>query len=188
MTDIKNNDFIRADRITLANHGKPTFLPIGHYALINSKSPLFKFNPKIAIFGLGSCIALIIYDNKNKIYAMSHILLPHDMKKTHGFYQKFPQKYAATAVKDLINKLLAKGAEKKKLRAIIIGGAQIFNDHFNNIGTRNIEVVKQELRSFNVKIKMEEIGGNVGRNVIYEPMNNFVYIKSTGESNFNRLI
>ena len=75
-------------------------LPIGHYALINSETGIISHNPKIAIYGLGSCIALIIYDDKNKIYAMSHILLPHGKKVKENYEQKHPQKYASTAVNE----------------------------------------------------------------------------------------
>ena len=62
-------------RIEKSDKNGEVFLPIGHYFLTNCKNKLENKHPKVSIYGLGSCIALILVDFINKVCGMSHILL-----------------------------------------------------------------------------------------------------------------
>ena len=64
------------DRVEKIGRRGEIVLPIGHYALVNSKYKSSNAHIKISIYGLGSCIALILYDKKSQVSGMSHILLP----------------------------------------------------------------------------------------------------------------
>lgn len=177
----------RIDFIQNANENGEIILPIAHYVLINSN--YYKnARPKIIIYGLGSCVALILYDDKNDVYAMSHILLADSKKSNINSYTKYPHKYVVDAVKDLLGEILKHGAEKRCIRAMIIGGAKIFQNQFNDIGEKNINKLKKELEMLDIKIEKEDIGGACGRTVIYDTNNNSVLIKNSRESEFKRLI
>ena len=155
-------------------------LPIAHYALISSN-----IKPKIVIYGLGSCIALILYDSQNKVFAMSHILLPHSDKNT---FPKFPHKFADSSVKDLMENMILNGAEKSNIKAVIVGGSKIFQNQINNVGTENIKAVKRELERLKIRISNEDVGGKRGRIIIYDTEENTVYSKTTGEENFRKIL
>ena len=62
------------------------FVPMGHYALSNNKHNPTNQSPNFVIYGLGSCIALILFDDIKKISAMSHILLPNVFTEKKYYY------------------------------------------------------------------------------------------------------
>ncbi|MFW9876608.1 MAG: chemotaxis protein CheD [Candidatus Thorarchaeota archaeon] len=159
-------------------------LPIGHYAIVNSKYRLSKLYPKISIYGLGSCIALILCDYVNYVCGMSHILLPKTTKKII----QYPHKYANLSAKLLMRDLICLGAERKHIKAIIIGGSKIFDLDDNLMGFDNVSSIKEELNKINIEIIKDDTGGSKGRIVIFDSKDFSLYVKSTGESNFNVFI
>ncbi len=60
------------DRVKEINRDGCLFVPIGHYALSNSKNILLNQSPSILIYGLGSCIALVLFDELNKVSAINN--------------------------------------------------------------------------------------------------------------------
>ena len=168
----------RTDRIEFPNKYNELVLPIAHYALV---SPKFLFKPKLVIYGLGSCIGLILYDKKSRIYAMSHILLPSAKITDKQIELPFPHKYADYSVKELVNEFLSLGVKKTNIKAAIIGGANIFQNKFMDISKRNIKSVKNELKALNIKIMKEDTGGTQGRTIVLDIFENLVIIRRTGE-------
>ena len=160
------------------------FLPIGHYALFNCKNNPLNESLKISIYGLGSCIALILFDCNKKVSGMSHILLPkaHKNNKT-----EFPHKYADLSVKLLMKGLLELGANKENIQAIIVGGSKIFDLDENIIGIDNIKAIKSELGELRIKLIGEDTGGSKGRAVIFDTKDFSVYVKTTKENKFKKL-
>jgi chemotaxis protein CheD len=129
---------------------------------------------------VGSCIACCIYDDKNKVIGIAHIMLPEN--KSSSDNNNLKAKYADTAIKNLLDELVNHGADIRNLKAKIVGGSSIFvnendTDMFN-IGKRNADKVKKLLIDNNVKIISEDIGGRNGRNVIFDPNTFSVKIKS----------
>ncbi|TFG29292.1 MAG: hypothetical protein EU532_03355, partial [Promethearchaeota archaeon] len=59
----------RLDRIAKPNSNGELVLPIAHYALLNSENP-YKNSLKISVFGLGSCIAIILIDPIKNLHSM----------------------------------------------------------------------------------------------------------------------
>ncbi len=129
---------------------------------------------------VGSCIACCIYDDKNKVIGIAHIMLPGN--KNSSYNNNLKAKYADTAIKNLLDELVNHDADIKNLKAKIVGGASIFvneNDvDMFNIGKKNADKVKKLLIDNNVKIISEDIGGRNGRNVIFDPNTFNVKIKS----------
>ena len=160
------------------------FLPIGHYAIFNCKNNPNKIKPKISIYGLGSCIALILFDYKNNVSGMSHILLP---KSRQNKTIKFPHKYANLSAKLLIQELLNHGAMRKNIKAIIVGGSKIFDLDENFMGIDNTKAIKKELEKLEIKIIGDNTGGSEGRVVIFDTNDFSVYVKSTSENDFKKL-
>ncbi|MFW9894969.1 MAG: chemotaxis protein CheD [Candidatus Thorarchaeota archaeon] len=166
------------------NHGI-MFVPIGHYALSNSTFPYTNKSSNFAIYGVGSCIALILFDDIKKISAMSHILLPKvNLDEKQMIY---PHKYADTSVKSLFETLLNHGATRDNIRAIIVGGSRIFDFENNDMGSDNIHAVKKALHKFHIQIVSEDLGGSIGRNVIFDTTHFSLYVRTTEETDFNRI-
>lgn len=142
-------------------------------------------NPTIlASYGLGSCVAVAIYDPELKIGGLVHVMLPESSGRPTG--SATPGKFADTGIAYLISELIKRGARVKRMRSKIVGGSQMFKlpgsksaesslDKMprTHIGERNVESVKKSLRDNSIKIVAEETGGDHGRTVKFNP--------STGE-------
>jgi chemotaxis protein CheD len=116
--------------------------------------------------GLGSCIAMCVYDPFTKSGGLAHMLLP--TCRTRHDISSPPVKYIDTGAPLLINRLLKQGSLKENLIVKITGGArmlQIPGYSQLNIGQRNIEEIKATLAREGVPILGAEIGGGFGRSV-----------------------
>lgn len=116
--------------------------------------------------GLGSCIALILHDQRKSLAGLAHIMLPQSRGSTDR-----PGKFADTAVCALLEEMERLGSTKSSITAIVVGGASMFEYSAAslNIGERNVAVVKDLLRERGIRIEHEETGGKVGRSVYYWP-------------------
>ena len=141
------------DRIVKPNQNGEIILPIAHYTLLNSNKS-FENYKIITIHGLGSCLAILLIDPIMHLHAMSHVLLPTtDGRDTIKI--TYPHKYVNTSIEDLVEKLMQHGAKLKNLKAIIIGGATIFENEFNYVGRQNIQKAREKLNSLKIKIFFE---------------------------------
>ncbi|ADU30733.1 chemotaxis protein CheD [Evansella cellulosilytica] len=138
---------------------------------------------KIRTSGLGSCVGIIIYDEYSKMCGMAHVMLPESSIARNGKIQR--AKYADTALEDLIKTLITDGALPFRLKAKIAGGAQMFQFSSNNdtmrIGPRNVEAVRSVLKNYNVKILSEDVGGNSGRTIEFDPQTCMLEIRTVNK-------
>lgn len=128
--------------------------------------------------GLGSCIGLVIFDRDRSYGALAHIMLPDSQGRSDR-----PAKYADTAPAHLVKELTRNGCKTASLAAKISGGASMFQTFSGNlnIGERNIEAVRLELKKLNIPLIAEEVGGTVGRTIVYYPLENGkISIKTAG--------
>ena len=91
-------------------------------------------------YALGSCIGICLYDQKIKLAALVHIMLPLNMETG----RKNPLKYADTGIRETLRMMEAKGASRSRITAKIAGGAKMFDVNggsMGNIGQRNIEKI-----------------------------------------------
>ncbi|MDN7012943.1 chemotaxis protein CheD [Methanoculleus sp. FWC-SCC3] len=116
--------------------------------------------------GLGSCIALILHDQRRSLAGLAHIMLPESRGETDR-----PGKFADTAIRALLEEMKQQGSIKSSITAIVVGGASMFAFSANslNIGERNATVVKELLQKQGIRIEHEETGGKIGRSVYYWP-------------------
>ena len=159
-------------------------LLIGHYAIFNQINKAQNFYPKITIHGLGSCIALILYDKTNNVGGMSHILLPRANPHKEFTY---PHKYADLSVQLLVRELIDHGADKKNIKAIIVGGSKIFDLDENIVGLDNATVTREELNKLQIQIVKEDLGGVKGRSVVFDSRDFSVKLKKIGDDSFIKL-
>jgi len=139
-----------------------------------------KEEDELCAIGLGSCIAVIIYDSFNKIAGMIHILLPTVLQKDAS--DIIPTRYADTGIKILLDKLVDEGAKKSLLRAKIVGGAELFSINSrilkSDVGKRNAKMCKEILKDLNIPLIASDIGGNSGRSATFYVQSNKLKIKT----------
>lgn len=121
--------------------------------------------------GLGSCVGVVVYDENTSVAAMAHVMLP-DSALARDKHLRVG-KYADTAVQSLLEMLSEHGINRTRLKAKIAGGSQMFQFQTDNemmrIGKRNVEAVKEHLRNLGIKLVAEDVGGNVGRTIEFNP-------------------
>src|SRR6476659_3176446 len=108
--------------------------------------------------GLGSCIGLVIVDDRGPVAAMAHVVLPES--NGNGAAGKF----ADTAIPQLIREVTAIGATRSRLSAVLVGGAQMFAAAGKlDVGNRNEQAVREGLRAHAIPVRAAVTGGNSGR-------------------------
>lgn len=126
---------------------------------------------QIMTVGLGSCIGTIIYDERNKIGGLSHIMLP-DSSQFVGHSQIKIAKFADLALPAMVEELSKQTSTPMfRFKAKIVGGASMFSfseDASLSVGQRNIEAVEQALHKLHIPIVAKHVGGNVGRTMIVD--------------------
>ena len=125
--------------------------------------------------GLGSCIGIILFDMSTGISGIAHILLP-------GASQNGETKYAETAIETMLENMIKQGARKSKIVAKFAGGAQVFK-HINleilKIGSRNAISVEETLKQKKIPILAKDVGGEVGRSVMFNPLDGSMIVRYT---------
>ncbi len=118
-------------------------------------------------YALGSCIGICLYDQKIKLGALIHIMLPLNMEPG----RKNTMKYADTGIRETLKMMEAKGASRSRVTAKIAGGAKMFEvkgGSLSNIGQRNIESVHNTLKREGIKLLQEDVGGTVARTLLFD--------------------
>jgi chemotaxis protein CheD len=120
----------------------------------------------LTTLGLGSCVGIALYDKKNKIAGLAHIMLPSSTQARNNYNEA---KFADTAIVKLVEEMLKLGASKQLMVAKLAGGAQMFmfNDtsELMRIGEKNVTASKEVLSNLKIPIVSEDTGGNYGRTI-----------------------
>lgn len=130
---------------------------------------------------LGSCVAVVLWDEGSKIGGVNHFLLPNWNNKGAP-----DVRYGDIAITELHDKTILSGAVKRRIVAKIYGGASLLKlDKTGfNIGLRNIEVAKVKLRELDIRIVEQITGGNAGRKILFDPQTGTVKVDDIRNINF----
>jgi chemotaxis protein CheD len=114
--------------------------------------------------GLGSCIGLALVDAAARVAGLAHVMLPGPGADAAS--SRPPGTFADTGVPALLEAVLAAGARRMCLHAVIVGGAQMFGGAGRmQVGQRNEEAVRAALRVVRIPIVAAETGGGSGRTI-----------------------
>jgi len=131
---------------------------------------------RISCMGLGSCVAVILYDPVLKLGGVVHVLLPRAPKNCDK-----EGKYADSGTRKLIRDMLSFGAKKEHMIAKLVGGAQMFPDldlTISDIGRQNTMEVRKVLREYSIRIVAEEVAGGRGRSAFFDTKTGRVSVRT----------
>ena len=123
----------------------------------------------IATIGLGSCVAIALYDRDSKVGGLAHILLPSQaMSRETSNPAKFPE----TIVPIMLREMRQLGASATaRISAKIVGGASMFGQLVAgtgiNVGERNVTATREVLAAAGIPIIAEDTGLDYGRSVYF---------------------
>lgn len=111
---------------------------------------------------LGSSVAVSLYDRSLQLGGINHFRFPYIESR-----KKATALYGNIAVLTLIRMMVTNGSNISNLEAQIFGGA--FNAKYSktNIGRDNLKIAKQILTSKKIKIRSEDVGGELGRKIVF---------------------
>lgn len=150
---------IEATPITIETQTNPTLEEVR----VNMAELKAENKPVEFVTSVGSCVAICLYDTANVCGGMAHIMLP---SSTIAPLEPLPAKFADTAVPALVRSIRDFRRSESRLYAKIAGGANMFpNSNALDIGSKNIQAVRNALATHKVRLIAEDVGGNHGRRV-----------------------
>ncbi len=123
--------------------------------------------PSLISTVVGSSVAVALWDPKKKYGGMAHYLYPFTKVREAATSQ-----YGNVAVRYLIKMLAQEGTKEKDIKAQIFGGAETLSPEGTKIARENIGVAKSTLQKFGIEIISEDVGGGLGRKVVYNTLKN----------------
>lgn len=118
--------------------------------------------------GLGSCVAIVLYDPLAKVGGLAHTMLPSSASSRRPAP---PGRFPQSALDVMLEEMKQRGAVKKRIYARLVGGAAMFEsilaDEGTPLGTRNIEASRAALKAAGIRLRAEAVGANYGRTVFF---------------------
>jgi len=125
---------------------------------------------------LGSCVSACIRDTRFGIGGMNHFMLPHsDYTRAEDLITS-GARYGSYAMERLINEIIKHGGSRKRLEVKLFGGGQVMS-HMTDVGARNIDFVREYLRTERLPVVAEDLGNRYPRRVVFFPADGAVKVK-----------
>ncbi|WP_051171309.1 chemoreceptor glutamine deamidase CheD [Spongiibacter marinus] len=121
---------------------------------------------------LGSCIAACIRDPEIGVGGLNHFMLPGGDVAADGVAAR----YGIYAMEHLINDIVRRGGDKRRLEIKLFGGGKIMRG-LTDIGAKNIKFVREFLSVEGYPIAAADLGESFSRKVNYFPTTGQVLVK-----------
>ncbi len=120
--------------------------------------------PAVVRTVLGSCIAVCMRDPVCHVGGMNHFMLPCIASE-----EGISARYGVHAMEILINECMKHGAERSRLQAKVFGGGHVLKvkKYDNNVPQMNIRFVTEFLKTENIPLLSQDMGGYVAREVFF---------------------
>jgi len=151
-----------------------TYVGIGEYTV--SKTT------QIKTMALGSCVAVILLDPKNRAAGLLHVALPDSSLNPKKAEAK-PGMFADSGIPKLLEEMqqLACNGQRDFIVKLAGGASMMASNRIFNIGQRNILAVREHLRRYHLGVGAEDVGGTISRTVTVDIVTGKVRISSPGK-------
>lgn len=134
----------------------------------------------LVTIGLGSCVAIALYDRDARIGGLAHILLPNRaMSRETSNPAKFPEMIVPLMIEEMRKLGSSSGAT---ISAKIVGGASMFGQLVSgsgvNVGERNVASTRAVLAEEGIPLLAEDTGLDYGRSVYFHLDDGRVEVRS----------
>ncbi|MEM6314949.1 MAG: chemotaxis protein CheD, partial [Planctomycetota bacterium] len=131
----------------------------------------------LVTYSLGSCIGVAIADPQATVAGLLHFQLP-DGKMDAERSARQPAMFADSGLDALIAAMLELGADKRRLRVKIAGGAKMLaGSETFDIGRRNHTAIRKALWKHGLMVDSEDCGGSVPRTMYVNVTDGRVMLK-----------
>jgi chemotaxis protein CheD len=126
--------------------------------------------------GLGSCVAIILFSPSMRMAALAHCMLP-----ARDPVEPSLAKFADSAVPALLD-LLREERAQAPFAAVLVGGASMFpgiaSEFVGDIAGSTIQAARRALADASIPLRVEDVGGHVGRSVLVDPASQRVMVRT----------
>jgi chemotaxis protein CheD len=132
----------------------------------------------LTAYGLGSCLAVVLYDATVRVGGLAHALLP----TPQSGHTDRPGKFVTSAIHEMVAQMEGLGAQRQHIGARLFGGAQMFRPLQplieESIGQRNVRAARAALLSLQIPLTGEDVGGSNGRTIEFDLGDGSVVVRS----------
>ena len=129
---------------------------------------------RLLAYGLGSCVALAVWDPQRRAGGLAHFMLPAGSPESDT-----PVKFIDPGLDTFIRAMEQKGIAPGRSVIKAAGAAAMLTVGGGlNVGKRNAEAIQTALAARGLKIKAMALGGNVGRTVQLDVADGRFLVKS----------
>jgi len=125
--------------------------------------------------GIGSCLVITIYDPKLKLGSIAHAMLSPESRRNNTKPEAI---YIDTAIEQMLENLLFRGAARERLEAKIVGAANVFVAFKSDVPQKNVVSAKEKLKQERIRLVGECVGGSTGRSVEFALDTGIVTVKT----------
>ena len=136
---------------------------------------------------VGSCVAVTMYHQQMNMAVMCHAMQPSCSHESSDCRNTCSEKFKV--VRCVITEMMAQfeqlGVPKEGIEVKLFGGSAQFakNGGFSEeraIGRQNIEAALNILSTYGIRAHVMEVGGGMGRKLIFDTNNGAVFLKRIG--------
>ena len=147
---------------------RPTVIGIGDLVVARRPSPTFTTV-------LGSCIAVGLWDPSTGVGGLNHYLLAHSQGAATA-----DLRYGDASNPALLSRVIEAGANPKRLKAVIVGGANMIRAMLP-IGAENADFARDWLRQHRIHVVAEDVGGAHARRLSFTPSEGIYQISKVSD-------
>ena len=139
---------------------------VAEYAVAEGES-------RLVTSGLGSCVGIALADPDAGVAGLAHAMLPSGADRDDGATAaegadgRSEGKYVDTAVPELLDAMVARGADRGRIEARLAGGSAMFDfsSADGGVGERNVDAAEAVLDDRDIPIVATDVGGDYGRSL-----------------------
>lgn len=126
---------------------------------------------------LGSCIAACVYDPAVGVGGMNHFMLPGQCAPCSE-----PFRYGASAMDQLLSKILALGGKRARLQAKVFGAAHVLRLDARSLQVpyANAKFARDYLAEANIPVIAHQVGGSRPLDVSFETHTGSARVRAFG--------
>ena len=131
---------------------------------------------------LGSCVSVCIRDPMINVGGINHFILPDSERDILSASNR----YGVYAMERLINGIIKHGGQRENFEIKLGGGSAMVNG-INDVGSRNIQFIRQFLITEGLTTVAEDLGGFNGRKIQYNVTTGKLMVKKLKNDHRSRI-